>query len=68
MKKFISFLVAVMLVFFETDTYISAYTAENPDFPELSYNENISYSDYYDLYCNSSTIRATLKNFSELAT
>ena len=53
MKKFISFLVAVMLVFFETDTDISAYTAENPDFPELSYNENISYSDYYDLYCNS---------------
>lgn len=53
MKKFISFLVAVMLVFFEIDTDISAYTAERLDFPEFSYSENISYSDYYDLYCNS---------------
>lgn len=53
MKKLISFFIAVMLVFFETDTDIYALPDEKLDFPELSYSENIPYSDYYDLYCNS---------------
>jgi len=53
MRKFISCFIALLLVFFEIDFDIYAYTPEKLDFPELSYNENISYSDYYDLYCSS---------------
>lgn len=54
MKKIILFLVAVMLVFFESDFDILAYADyEKPDLCEFSYSENISYSDYYDLYCSS---------------
>ena len=50
MKKIILFLVAVMLVFFESDFDILAYADyEKPDLCEFSYSENISYSDYYDL-------------------
>ncbi len=54
MKKFISFLVALMLVFFESDFDILAYADyEKSDLCEFSYSKNISYCDYYDLYCNS---------------
>ncbi len=53
MKKFVSFLVAVISVIFNTDINdinISAYAS---DFPEFSYSENISYNDYYNLYSDS---------------
>jgi len=53
MRKIISCFIAVMLVFFGIDFDIYAYTPEKLDFPEFSYGENISYSDYYDLYCSS---------------